>query len=100
MSSVLIELLYTHSVFIPIVSILTYSAYKRKNNMIAFWIINTVYIFILGLLVVDSIQTYEPGAGTAWNSIYSFILHGILTGITVVVYILLNWKRVKRIFLP
>jgi len=100
MSSVLFELLYIHSICIPIVSILTYSAYKRKNNMIAFWIINTIYIFILGSLILDSLQPYEPGAGKAWNSIYSLILHGILTGITVLLYIILNWKTVKRIFLP
>lgn len=61
MSSVLSELLYIHSICIPIVGILTYSAYKRKNNMIAFLIINTIYIYILGSLVIDSIQKHEPG---------------------------------------
>lgn len=68
--------------------------------MIAFWIINIIYMLILGLLIVDSLQPYEQGAGTAWNVIYSVILHGILTGITILVYIFLNWKTVKRIFLP
>lgn len=68
--------------------------------MIAFWIISIIYIFILGALMIDSLQPYKPGAGSAWNSIYSLILHGILTGITVLVYIFLNWKTVKKIFLP
>lgn len=99
MSSVLLELLYIHSICIPIVSMLTYSAYKRKNHMVAFWIINIIYIFILGSLVVDSLQPYEPGAGPAWNGIYSVVLHGILTGIAVLVYIFLNWRTIKRTLL-
>ena len=97
MSSVLSELLYIHSICIPIVGILTYSAYRRKKNMIAFWIINIIYLYILGSLIIDTLQTHEPGSGVAWNGIYSLILHGTLTGITILVYIFLNWKTIKRI---
>ncbi|RQO71698.1 hypothetical protein DBR43_10640 [Pedobacter sp. KBW06] len=68
--------------------------------MIAFLIINTIYIYILGSLVIDSIQKHEPGYGVAWNGIYSLILHGTLTGITILIYIFLNWKIVKKIILP
>lgn len=100
MPPVLLELLYINSIYIPIIAILTYSAYRRKNNMISFWIINIIYIFILGVLIVDSLQPYEPGSGAGWADMYSIILQGILTGITILVYIFLNWKIVKRIFLP
>lgn len=100
MSAVLFELLFIHSIYLPIVGILTYSAYKRKNNMISFRIINIIYIFILGSLIIDSLQIHEPGSGVAWNGMYSVILHGILTGIIILVYVFLNWKTIKRIFLP
>jgi hypothetical protein len=57
MPPVLLELLYINSIYILIIAILTYSAYRRKNNMVAFWIINITYIFILGALTIDTSDT-------------------------------------------